>query len=337
MTETALAPIGDLPLRHGGVLRDARLAYLTYGALAAHRDNAILLTHGFTSSHAFAEGAGAAEGSWAPLVGPGRAIDTDRYFVVASNMLGSSYGSTAPRSLDPATGRPYGPDFPRITLGDIVTAQRRLLDHLGVPRLIAVIGPSYGGFQAFAWGVEFPDLVRAIVPVTTAPQWVGAVPIDALRRRLAADPAWNGGRYAPGALADTMTTLREDTLRRYGMDAVLAARHPAVDDRARALRGLARSWAEAFDPHSLLVLGEAANEFDVTAQLSRLRARVLYLLCTSDALFPPSLAPGVMAGLERAGVEASYEELDSPYGHLAPGVDAAKWAPLLARFLAELD
>ncbi|TMQ22598.1 MAG: alpha/beta fold hydrolase [Deltaproteobacteria bacterium] len=324
MTDFASAAIGDLALRHGGLLRDAQLAYVTYG----------LPTHCFTSSHRFAEGTAAAEGSWAPLVGPGRAIDTDRYFVVSSNMLGSSYGSTAPRSIDPATGRPYGPDFPRITLGDIVTAQRRLLDQLGVPQLLAVVGPSYGGFQAFAWGVEFPDLVRAIVPVTTAPRTVGAIPVDAMRARLAADPAWNGGRYAPGAMVDTMTALREDTLRRYGMDAILAERYPAADDRARALRLLARTWAEAFDPHSLLVLGAAANELDATADFARLRARVLFVLSTSDALFPPSLAPAVMAALARAGVAASYHELDSPYGHLAPGADAARWAPVLGCFLA---
>jgi homoserine O-acetyltransferase len=336
MTETAIAAIGDLPLRHGARLRDTKLAYLTYGALAPDRRNAILLTHGFTSSHRFAEGAGAAEGSWAPLVGPGCAIDTDRFFVIASNMLGSSYGSTAPPSVDPATGRPYGPDFPRITLGDIVAAQRRLLEQLGVPELLAVIGPSYGGFQAFAWGVEFPDFVRAIAPVTTAPQTLRAIPVDALRQRLAADPAWNGGRYAPGAMVDTMTALREDTLRRYGMDAVLADRYPDAAAHARALRDLARTWAEAFDPNSLLVLAAAANEFDATADFARLRARVLYVLSTSDALFPPSLAPSVMAALQRAGVEASYEQLDSRYGHLAPGVDAARWAPSLARFLARV-
>ena len=334
MSEPAISSIGDLPLHHGGVLRDARLAYTTYGQLAPDGRNAILLTHGYTSSHLFAEGSMAAEGSWAPLVGPGRAIDTDRFFVVSSNMLGSSYGSTAPHSIDPATGRPYGPEFPRITLGDIVTAQRRLLDRLGVHQLVAVVGPSYGGFQAFAWGVEFPDFVRALVPVTTAPQTLNAIPVEALRHRLSADPAWNGGRYDPGALVDTMTSLREDTLRRYGIDAILAGRYSDAAMRARALRTVARNWAEAFDPHSLLVLGAAANEFDATRAFSRLRARVLFVLSTSDVLFPPSLAPGVMSALSAAGVDATYEELDSPHGHLAPGVDAARWAPALGRFLA---
>src|SRR5690349_1235185 len=213
MTETAIASIGDLALRHGGVLRDARLAYVARGALAPDGRNAVLLTHGYTSSHLFADGGAAAEGSWAPLVGPGRALDTDRFFVVSSNMLGSSFGSTGPNTPNPASGRPWGPDFPPITLADIVAAQRRLLEGLGVRELAAVVGPSYGGFQAFAWGVEFPDFVRALVPVTTAPRVAGALPLEPVRQRLAADPGWNGGRFAAGAMVETMTAMREDTLR----------------------------------------------------------------------------------------------------------------------------
>jgi homoserine O-acetyltransferase len=251
-------------------------------------------------------------------------------------MLGSSYGSTGPASLDPATGRPYGPGFPPITLTDIVTAQRRLLESLRVRELAAVVGPSYGGFQAFAWGVEFPELVRALVPVTTAPRALGAMAVDALRVRLAADPRWNAGHYEPGALIDTMTALREQTLRRYGMDEVLARHQASAPERAATLHALARSWAEVFDPHSLLVLAAAANEFDATPRFARLRARVLFVLATTDALFPPALAPAVMAALAAAGVDASYTELASPYGHLAPGVDAAGWEPALRRFMASL-
>ena len=330
------ASIGDLALQHGGVLRNAELAYVTYGALAPGGRNAVLLTHGYTSSHRFAEAGSAADGSWRELVGPGRAIDTDRLFVVSSNMLGSSYGSTGPRSVDPATGRAYGPEFPAITLIDIVAAQRRLLDQLGVRELVAVVGPSYGGFQAFAWGVAFPDFVRAVVPVTTAPRMAGAIGVAALRRRLADDPAWCDGRYEPSAMVATMTALREDTLRRYGIDAVLAARHADPVERAAVLRASARRWADEFDPHSLRVLEAAADAFDATPDFGSLRARVLFVLSTSDGLFPPALGPPVMAALRAAGVDAVYEALDSPYGHLAPGADAAKWAPTLARFLASV-
>ena len=235
----------------------------------------MLLTHGYTSSHLFADGGAASEGSWSPLVGPGCAIDTDRFFVVSSNMLGSSFGSTGPGSLDPATGRPYGPDFPRLTLADIVAAQRRLVEGLGVRQLAAVVGPSYGGFQAFAWGVEHPEFVRAIAPVTTAPRMAGAIDLAPTRARLAADPAWNGGRYAAGAMVDTMTALREDTLRRYGIEAALSAHIADRAARAEALRAIARRWAEVFDPHSLLVLGDAANQLDATPQFARLRARAV--------------------------------------------------------------
>jgi homoserine O-acetyltransferase len=327
--------IGDLVLEHGGILRGAELAYVTYGQLAPDRGNAVLLTHGYTSSHLFADPALAGDGGWGALVGPGRAVDTDRYFVISSNMLGSSYGSTGPRSIDPASGRAYGPDFPALTVGDIVTAQRRLIDRLGVRELAAVIGPSYGGFQALAWGVAFPDLVRALVPVTTAPRTGGALDVDGLRRRLSADPGWNGGRCDAAAIEGTMTALRVETLVRYGMDAALADRGLAAAERAAALESMARDWARSFDAHSLLVLGEAANEFDVTLRLSRIRAPVLFVLSTTDALFPPRLGPAVMAALRAAGVEAAYHEIESRYGHLAPGLDAATWAPVLARFLAQ--
>ena len=156
------------------------MAYETYGALAPHRGNAVLLTHGYTSSHRMVGGARPtlAEGLWSSLIGPGKAIDTGRLFVVSSNMLGSSYGSTGPTGLDPATGRAYGPDFPDISLVDIVTAQRALLLHLGVAHLVAVIGPSYGGFQAFQWAVTFPGLMDGIIAVSTALKGLGDDPSD---------------------------------------------------------------------------------------------------------------------------------------------------------------
>lgn len=325
--------LGDLPLRRGGLLRGVELAYVTYGRLDADGRNAILLAHGYTSSHLFAEPAAAPYGGWSELVGPGRAIDTDRYFVVSSNMLGSSYGSTGPRSVDPATGRAYGPDFPALTLSDIVAAERRLLESLGVRELLAVVGPSYGGFQAFTWAVEYPELVGAIAPVTTAPRTDRAIDIDRLTRRLAADPAWNGGRYREGALLEAMAALRVDTLTRYGMSAVLADRHREPEERAAVLRAGALEWARSFDAYSMIRLGEAANDFDVTERLGEIRAPVLLVLSRTDALFPPSIAPGVLSGL-RAAAEATYVEIDSEYGHLAPGFEAAQWAPALAELLA---
>lgn len=324
---TRVIPIGDLPLSGGGVLRGAELASITYGTLAPGGRNAILLTHGYTSSHLFADGGPAAsEGSWAALVGPGRAIDTERYFVVSSNMLGSAFGSTAPRSMNPATGRPYGPDFPAITLADIVNAQRRLLDILGVNELIAVVGPSYGGFQAFTWATLHPGFMRGIVPTVTGLRAPGS-DIAALEARFASDPNWNAGHYyaLPGGIDATMASIRAETLRRYGLDA-----SEAEIDR------LALAWARQFDAHSLLTLGRAANAYDARRELHKARAKVLYVLSSTDALFPPSLAQPTMGALAQAGLDAAYVQIDGPHGHLASGTDAAKWAGSLAGFLREL-
>ncbi|RYF55451.1 MAG: alpha/beta fold hydrolase, partial [Comamonadaceae bacterium] len=166
----ALHRLGPLRLQSGAVLPEVDVAYATYGRLAPGGDNAILVTHGYTASHRMlAHGDGVAEGSWAPLIGPGRVLDTDRYFIVCSNMLGSCYGSTGPASIDPRTGRVYGPDFPDITLQDIVQVQHQLLQHLGVQRLRAVVGPSYGGFQALQWALDHPDRIDAIAAVVSAP------------------------------------------------------------------------------------------------------------------------------------------------------------------------
>jgi homoserine O-acetyltransferase len=333
---TAFQDIGDLPLRLGGVLRGARLAYITRGRLAADGRNAVLLTHGYTSSHTFIEGgSGASEGGWAGLVGPGLAIDTDRWFVVSSNMLGSAFGSTAPRSINPATGRPYGPDFPPITLTDIVAAQRRLLDALGVRGLHAVVGPSYGGFQAFTWGVEHPHFLRGLVAAVsglTAPRSLDPTPLAA---RLAEDPNWNGGHYydRPGGVLATMMAVREETLRRYGLDDELAPRLPDKAARDAEIRRRAREWAEAADAHSLLVLGRALDHYDLRDALGQIRASVLYVLSRTDRLFPPPLATEVMPALAAAGVRATYAEIDSEHGHLASGSEAAKWAPALRAFL----
>src|SRR5476649_572455 len=188
-------------LESGVVMPEIVIAYETYGKLAPDGRNAVLLTHSYTSSqhmagrYAGSGGPGAgAEGSWDGLVGPGKAIDTDRLFVVSSNMLGSSYGSTSPAFLNPVTHEPYGPAFPDITLVDIVNAQRALLEGIGVKHLVAVAGPSFGGYQVFQWGVTFPDFMDGLVPVVSAPKGSGGqAPVDALVAQLAKDPHWNNG------------------------------------------------------------------------------------------------------------------------------------------------
>ena len=338
MAESSIAAVGDIPLRLGGTLRAAELAYVTYGTLAPDGRNAVLLTHGYTSSHLFADGGGASEGTWAELVGPGRPIDTDRCFVVSSNMLGSSYGSTAPRSIDPTSGRRYGPKFPALTVADIVAAQRLLLERLGVKHLIAVVGPSYGGVQAFTWGVEYPDFMTGLVPVVTGVRSPEVGSVERLRARFSADPNWNGGNYYDnGGITGTMTALREETLRNYGIEAQLADRFPDPAALAAEVTRQARAWAGEFDANSMLALGAASRLYYLTAELARIKARVLYVLSRTDKVFPPSLAPGVMAALHAAGVRADYVEIDSDHGHSASGTEAAKWAPALRAFMTALN
>jgi homoserine O-acetyltransferase len=326
-------------LENGDTLPALRLAYVTYGRLAPDGRNAVLLTHGYTSSHHMVEAAdGGAEGYWGGLVGPGRPIDTDRHFVVSSNMLGSSYGSTGPASVDPRTGRPYGPDFPDISLADIVAAQRAMLDSLGVKRLAAVAGPSYGGFQAFQWAVSYPDFVAGIVPAISSPRSPGGRDsLDELIAFLAGDPNWNGGRYYDrGGVLATMTRLRVDTLKLYGLEAQLAASHPDPVAREAEIQRRAADWARGFDANALIVLRRANIRFDVEPLFDRIRARVLYVLSRTDRIFPPSLFARVMPKLAAAGVAAEQVELDTDAGHACGGADAAKWAPHLRRFMASL-
>lgn len=328
-------------LENSTKLREMTLAFETYGRLAPDGRNAILVTHGFTSSHHAAGRSApgdATAGWWDALIGPGKAIDTNRYFVVSSNMLGSSYGSTAPASINPATGRRYGPDFPTITLGDIIAAQRLLLDALGVTHLVAVAGPSFGGYQAFQWAVTYPTFMAGVVPVVTAPKGSGGdQAVRSLVRQLAGDPNWNGGWYYDrGGIAATLTALRIETLRRYGTEEILAATIPDGAARNDRLRAMAEEWARQFDGNSLVALRRAAVRFDAERDLRNIRARVLYVLSRTDRLFPPSIAPGIMDKLAAAGVDARYVEIDSDFGHSASGTDAAKWAPALRAFLAGL-
>jgi homoserine O-acetyltransferase len=255
-------------------------------------------------------------------------------------MLGSSYGSTNAASIDPATGKPYGPRFPDITVSDIVATQRAMLDHLGIGRLVAIVGPSYGGFQAFQWAVNYPDMMRGIAAVVTSP----VLPreraegnVERLLATLSKDPNWNGGDYYDrGGVLESMIQIRSATLKTYGIETRLK---DTISDPAQieaAIRDEAARWAAGFDANSLIILAKALRSFDVTAQLGNIRSKVIYVLSRTDKLFPPDLAPGVMQGLESAGVDAEYFLLDSDYGHSASGRDAHRWAPRLRQFMDRL-
>src|SRR5216684_1775440 len=326
---------------HGGeVLPELELAPETYGTLAPHRHTGILVTHGYTSSqHAAGLDDAGEAGWWDGLIGPGKAIDTNRYFVVSSNMLGSSYGSSAPASINPKTGKPYGPDFPAFNLVDIVTAQRALLESLGVEHLVAVAGLSYGGYQAFQWSVTFPTDMDGIVAVVTAPKANdGEQMVADMRARFEAAPAFNGGRYyGTSAMQDYMTRLRIATLKTYGIEAELSPRFPDSSAREQEIRRMAENWAKRFDANSMIALAQARADYDAEKDFAKIRAKVLYVLSRTDKLFPPAIAPTVMAKLRANNVDATYFEIDSDKGHLASGHDWPKWAPALKAFLQRLD
>src|ERR1700722_9060065 len=328
-------------LQSGVVMPSVTIAYRTLGALAPERDNVVLVVHGYTSGpQMISPGGVTGEGAWSQLVGPGKPVDTNRYFAICPNMLGSSYGSTNAASVDPATGKPYGPRFPDITVSDIVATQRALLDDFGIEKLVAIVGPSYGGFQAFQWAVNYPGMMKGIAAIVTSP----ALPperadgnVARLIATLSKDPNWNGGDYYDrGGVLEAMIQIRSATLKTYGIETRLGKTMSDPDQNEAAVREEAARWAEGFDANSLIILAKALRGFDVTRELSRIKSKILYVLSRTDKLFPPELAPTVMQAFKSAGLDADYFLLDSEYGHTASGIDAAKWAPRLRQFMESL-
>ncbi len=334
--ESKLFTAREFRLENGGTLPVLELAYETYGTLNPAKDNAVLVVHGYTSSHHAAgkntagkQGRGVlpgAAGWFDALIGPGKAVDTDRLFVVSVNALGSAHGSSGPNAVDPTTGKPYGPTFPHITLRDMVTSQKLLVESLGLTGLRAVIGPSMGGFQSFQWAASYPGFMKGIAASVTAPRAPNRLGgLEALQKRLASDPNWNGGwYYDKGGVPGILEQIRYETLLNYG----------ASEADAKAA---AKVWAKLFDAHSLVVLRRAIDGFDITHQYDRLKqTKVLYVNSKTDKLFDIALCPGYVSDMRKAGVDITYVELPSDKGHMASHQDAAMWAPILAAFLSKL-
>ncbi|MGA7997142.1 MAG: alpha/beta fold hydrolase [Bradyrhizobium sp.] len=268
----------DFRLQSGIIMPAVTIAYRTLGVLAPNRDNVVLVTHGNTSGpHLIDPGGSTAEGSWNEIVGPGRAVDTSRFFIVCPNMLGSSYGSTNAASIDPLTGKRYGPRFPDITVSDIVATQKALLDHLGIERLVAIVGPSYGGIQGFQWAVDYPGMMTGIAAIVTTPM----VPreraegnVQRLLATLLQDPNWNGGDYYDrGGVLESMIQIRSATLKTYGIETRLRDTMSDPEQIEAAVRDEATRWARGFDANSLIILAKALRGFDVTAQFSKIKSR----------------------------------------------------------------
>ena len=325
----------DFRLENGKSLPVLELAYETYGTLAPQRDNAILVVHGYTSSHHAAgrnakgkAGRGVAErspGWFDALIGPGKAVDTDRHFVISVNALGSAHGSSGPNAIDPRTKKPYGPTFPEITLRDMVASQKLLVDSFDITGLIAVIGPSMGGFQSFQWAASYPGFMKAIVPSVSAPRAPSRLGgLEQLHKRLASDPNWNGGwYYENGGVAATLEQIRYETLLNYGQ-------------AEREAKAAAHSWAKIYDAHSLVTLRRAIDSFDITGQYSKMTAKILYVQSKTDKLFDITQCPAYVSDMRKAGLDITYVELPSDKGHLASHADAAMWAPILGAFVKSL-
>ncbi len=357
--------IGSFEPELGGSLEDITLAYETWGELDAAGENAVLLVHALTGdSHAAGEPHGSYRrgGWWSPMVGPGLVIDTERYFVVCSNVVGGCSGSTGPSSVEPGRGRPYGMRFPVVTIRDMVRAQKRLLDSLGVRRLALVIGGSIGGQQALEWAVEYPGFVEKAAPIAATgslgPQGLGMSEIG--RRAIMADPDWQGGDYygtgrTPGAglgiarMAGMMTyQSAAGQWERFGRrPASRPALHEEFGGRFEIesyLHYQGYDLVNRFDANSYLYLSRAMDLYDVAAGYSseeeaygRIEAEVLFVGISSDWLFPADEVRQAAKTARGAGVEASYAQIESLSGHDAFLKDWAELRRALGPFLDEQE
>ncbi|NLC55925.1 MAG: homoserine O-acetyltransferase, partial [Armatimonadetes bacterium] len=340
---TFAEPPNTLELTSGAQLGPVTLAYETYGELNADRSNAILVEHAL-SGDAHVAGRHHPDdrkpGWWDKMVGPGKGLDTNRYFVICSNCLGGCRGSTGPGSINPATGRPYATDFPVVTIQDMVAAQTRLIDHLGIERLYAVVGGSMGGMKALQWAVAYPERVRHCVPLATTHRLTAqGIAFDAVgRQAIMADPGWQGGNYygTPGPthglavarMVGHITYLSEQAMRvKFGrrLKPDQDSFHYAFENEFQVETYLdyhGRGFVERFDANTYLYITKAMDYFDLGADwgglgpaLARTQARFLVVSVNSDWLFPTSRSRLLVSHLQAAGKDVTFFEIDSPYGH----------------------
>jgi homoserine O-acetyltransferase len=376
----------DLPtpvqLDCGRQLYPVRVAYETYGTLAPQRDNVILVGHALSGdAHAAGWSTAVADGStrdgfaaedrdgaskpglgwWDGMIGPGKAFDTDRFFVVSTNLLGGCRGTTGPSSVDPATGRAYGADFPVITVADMVRTERAFLDVLGIERLAAVAGGSLGGMQALQWAILYPDEVDTIVVVASThalhPQGVAwnAIAREAIMR----DPAWREGHYHDG---DQRPEAGMGVARMIGHITYLSG--PALDDKfgrrlqfaddirytitepefevESYLRHQADSFVRRFDANTYLYMSRALSYFDLAREhgggsleraLEGVRARTLLIAFSSDWLYPPAGSHAIEQALRALGKPVELHVIDAPYGHDCFLLEEARQTPIIRRSL----
>jgi homoserine O-acetyltransferase len=364
VVETQYARFESIALDSGATLSPVEIAYETYGQLNADRSNAILITHAFTGD-AHAAGIshdGGKPGWWDNMIGHGKAFDTERYFVICSNVLGGCQGTTGPGSINPATGRPYAMSFPVITIRDMVRLQRMLVGKLGISQLLCVSGGSMGGMQALEWAVSHPEMVRSVIPIATT--WRHSAQQIAFnevgRQAIMADPDWNQGDYydskpparglSVARMVGHITYMSDESMRekfgrrlrekeKFGFDF-------GVDFEVESyLRYRGNQFVSRFDANSYLYITKAEDYFDLTNGTGRLAeafrmdgmtpvdTRFLVISFTSDWLYPSYQSQEIVRVLRRLNGDIAYCDLQSNYGHDAFLVDVAEQTEIVRGFL----
>ncbi len=349
-----------LPLQSGASIRAYDLSYETYGTLNADKSNAVLICHALNASHhvagVYLDAAGKvmpkSEGWWDNMIGPGKPVDTDRFFVIGVNNLGSCFGSTGPMQTNPDTGEVYGAAFPVVTVEDWVNAQARLLDALGIDTLAAVMGGSLGGMQALAWTLQYPARVRHAVVVASAPN-LNAENIafnEVARRAITTDPDFHGGDfYRHGVLPKRglriarmighITYLSDDVMNeKFGRQLVASAPYrystQEVEFQIESyLRYQGDKFSEYFDANTYLLITRALDYFDpaaafggkLSAALAQAQAKFLLVSFTTDWRFSPARSREIVKALLDNQREVSYAEIDAPHGHDAFLLDDARY------------
>ncbi len=338
-------------MESGEKLGPITLAYETYGKLNAEKSNAVLVLHAFSGdAHVAGE-----DGWWADLIGPGKGIDINRYFVICSNVIGGCRGSTGPSSINPATGKPYGLSFPLISICDMVEAQRHLIDHLGIEKLLSVVGGSMGGMQVLQWMVSYPDRIRSAVPIATTlkhtPQQIAFNEVG--RQAVMADPDWRNGDYydsAPPAkglavarMIGHITYMSDTSMAEKFGRRTKAGKEPFKFGADFEVEGYLRyrgdNFVKRFDANSYLYITKAIDYFNILNGYSLgnvfrgLKAKVLVLAFKSDWLYPIYQSQEIVRACKLAGVDASYCEINSTYGHDSFLLEIEQEAQLISHFL----
>lgn len=350
----------ELPLECGSSFGPITLAYETYGELSAAKDNAILILHALSGdAHAagFNDPHERHPGWWDIMIGPGKAFDTQKYFVICSNVIGGCKGSTGPSSVDPKTGQPYGLSFPMVTIRDMVDAQRALIDHFGIDQLLCAVGGSMGGMQVLQWVASYPERVRLAIPIaTTSKLSAQSIAFNEVgRQAIESDPHWKEGEYyghpiprrglAIARMIGHITYLSEKSMhQKFGRKLQDKARYGydfRTDFQVESyLKHKGDSFVDRFDANSYLYISKAMDYFDLAQPHGKLeqafaqtKSKFLVISFSSDWLFPSYQSKEIVSACRRVGAEAIYTEIQTDYGHDAFLLESGQLTSLISNFL----